>query len=240
LFCGGALASGQTQPPNSTIGAAETKQSSYGFVSPNTKENLTFTEAVKALSSRSEIRLIEKAREIGCKVGLKPRILKAVGSWSDGAEHSTLLKTSTDEATLRYLVSSLGRYARQKAVLYFRRSSNGPARMYILRVARARRNELAVTKVLDTEGVVYRTLVPERKRLSVYIVDLKSELAGKIVVIKRRLRARLLSIKGTGTLVGDEKDRDQAAAIFDQEIRNYEACHKLSLQPCFRSATHVK
>lgn len=133
---------------------------------------------------------------------------------------------------MRYLVSCLGMYARQKAVLYFRRDSTGPARLYILFVSRGK---LAITNVLDAEGVSFRTLIPKRKRLLVYVVDLKGELAGRIVNVKRRLRAHLTSLTGTGAFVGDQSNRDKAALIFEQEIRRYEASHRLVGEPCFQA-----
>ena len=195
----------QTQQPISSTQNFKTQQTSYVFISPNTRENLNFTDALENLNSQEEISLIRKAREIGCAVGINSRIVKALGSWSDGIEHSTIIKASTNEATLRYLASRLGKHARQKAVLYFRRNSSGTGRMYILFIPRFKNGETGIIKALDRGGVAYRTLVPGKKRILVYIVDLKNELGHRIAAVSGRLRAHLLLLRGeqcqTGNMV---------------------------------------
>src|SRR6266850_2278723 len=91
----------------------------YGFVSPNTHENLGLADAIRNLNSDEEKNLIKKANDLGCRTRTRLLALKALGSWSDGAEHSVLLRMISDEQTVRYLVSVLGKDARQKSVLYF-------------------------------------------------------------------------------------------------------------------------
>ena len=46
---------------------AEKKYLSYGFVSPNTREDLKLHEAIKELNSAEEIRLMNEIRMIGCQ-----------------------------------------------------------------------------------------------------------------------------------------------------------------------------
>src|SRR5918992_1475166 len=104
--------------------------------------------------------------------------MKAIGSSTDGAEHSALFRVFTDRATLRYADARLGKLARQKTVLNFREDDSGAARMYVLRVWMGKRSLAAISKTLDSEGIAFRTLVPRmRQRLFIYVVDLNNELS---------------------------------------------------------------
>src|SRR5204863_790997 len=111
VTCGSALAQQPTRNDSASL--------NYGFVSPNTSEGLKLEDAIRGMNSTEELSLLRRAENLGCVVKRKISTLRAVGSWIDGAEHSILLKTKTDEATIRYLMSRLGREANQKSILYF-------------------------------------------------------------------------------------------------------------------------
>ena len=233
-FGGISATSGQTAQPR-TDGR---KAAGYAFVSPNTRENLTLEEAQAGLNSVEEKRLIAEARQVACRLRKPLRVDKAVGSWSDGAEHSTIIRASTNETSLRYAGSWLGKFARQKAILYFRQSPAGGGRMYVLFLPFKSQNMAAVSTELEANGVANRTLVPQRHRLLVYIVDLKNELRFKVLTLARRLRARLASIRGEGEFIGDD-DRDKAQAVFEQEILKYESAHPRVRLRCRKRGTGV-
>ena len=82
----------------------ERKSLSYGFVSPNTSENLKLEQAIKGMSSTEEIELRSKAINMSCVVRVRIQAFRALGSWSDGAEHSVMLRFTSDEPTLRYVL----------------------------------------------------------------------------------------------------------------------------------------
>lgn len=207
------------------------KAAGYAFVSPNTRENLTLEEAQAGLNSAEEKRLIAEARQVACRLRKPLGVDKAVGSWSDGAEHSTIIRARTNEPSLRYAGSWLGKFARQKAILYFRQSPAGVGRMYVLFLPFKNQNMATVSTELEASGVANRTLVPQRHRLLVYIVDLKNELRLKVLSSARSLRARLASIRGEGEFIGAD-DREQAQKIFEQEIAKYEAAHPRVRRAC--------
>jgi hypothetical protein len=216
---------------------AEKKYLSYGFVSTNTREDLKLQEAIKKLNSAAEIRLMNEIHLVGCRVGWKLRIMKALGSWSDGAEHSTIFRVRSGEATMRYALSLLGKYAKQKAVLYFRRSDSGAARMYILYPERRSRNLFIISRDLDRAGITYRTLVPLKHRIAVYVVDLKNELQTRLAVAARWLRARVTSVSGNGIFIGDDTDRSRGQQIFNLEIEKYEDAHPELPSQCPKKAS---
>lgn len=206
------------------------KSLTYAFVSPNTREGLKLDDALRGLSSAEEETLLRKARGLGCIAQTKIETFKAVGSWSDGAEHSVLLRFQSNTPTVRYIVSVLGRDARQKAALYFRSDSVGTAEMYTLRSRRQPMGRLAA--LLDQLGIEFRTLVPTKSGALVYVVDLKHELRSKILAAARKLKARFTARRGSAEFVGDDSSREKAALIFDNEIKNYELANPAVVRKC--------
>jgi hypothetical protein len=194
----------------------------YGFVSPNTKENLKLEEAIKGMNSVEETKLVRQSINMGCVVRSRIRAFRSLGSWSDGAEHSVMIRVQSDEPTVRYVLSRLGRDARQKAILYFHPQSAGTADLYTLKPRRPTRNLTAVANTLQREGIEFRTLVPVKSGTWIYVVDLKRELRPKVMAAARGLGASVSSQAGNAAFVGDDQ-ANEAKVVFDEEIRTYEA-----------------
>jgi hypothetical protein len=194
----------------------------YGFVSPNTKENLKIEDAIKGMSSPEETKLVKQSINMGCVVRSRIRAFRALGSWSDGAEHSVMIRVQSDEPTVRYVLSRLGRDARQKSILYFHPQATGGADLYTLKPRRPVRNLAALAGRLERAGIEFRTLVPVNSGTWIYIVDLKRELRAKVMNAAKRLRARVNSEAGNAEFVGDDEAAD-AKVVFDKEIQKYEA-----------------
>jgi hypothetical protein len=222
---GQAVSQQPSAPPAARKTDARRKAFSYTFVSPNTRENLTLAEAIRLLDSREELQLVKDIRSLSLCLGLKPSVMKAVGSWADGAEHSTLFHVFTDEQTVRYADARLGKLERQKTVLNFRQRASGNGRMYVLYTRRGhRRLSLAsISATLDRNGVAFRTLIPTGRRLTiVYVVDLNDELRRQVAAASKQLGARLTLVKGVGEFIGDDADRDKAREVFERVIKEFE------------------
>ena len=204
----------------------------YGFVSPNTRDDLKLEDAIRGLSSAEESSLLKRARSLTCVVKRRISTMRALGSWSDGSEHSLLIRVNTDEPTIRYVMSRLGRDANQKAVLYFHRQTLGNAKMYIFHPARRFRSFATIGSVLDSAGISFRTLIPTKQGTVVYIVDTERSLAGKVKAAATRLRARVKSQTGNANFIGDDAVREKGQVIFDNEIKEYEAKHPRLPPPC--------
>ena len=208
------------------------KAISYGFVSPNTREDLKLEEAVKNLNSADELRLLHETQTVACRLRAKSRINKSLGNWADGAENSMIFRVYSDESTIRYAAATLGKRWRQKTVLYFQRQAGGAARMYLFSIRQQHRGlalvAVTIAKTLDAAGVSYRTLVPLKTRVLVYVVDLRNELQTRVQKAAGQLQVRPLAFTGTGGFIGNDNDRDQAQAVFAQEIKAYESNHSLS------------
>lgn len=203
------------------------KALSYAFVSPNARENLTLEESLRLLGSPEELKLIRETRNLACRLRLKTKISKAIGSWKDGAENSMMFRVVADQSTVAYASSWLGRLEHQKTVLYFRQQPTGAGVMYLLYPKSRRSNLFSISKTLDRSRVQYRTLLPlPHHRAAIYIIDLKHELPSKqIAAAASRLGARLIVIRGTGNFIGDDSDREKAQQVFTQAIKDYEAVH---------------
>lgn len=215
-----------------SLSLAQAQQSlNYGFVSPTTRENMKLEEAIEGMNSAEEYLLLKRAKNLGCVVKRKITTMRALGSWSDGAEHSILLRANSDESTFRYLVSRLGKDANQKAVLYFHPSANGTAVIYAISPTR-RLSFAFLARILDAAGIAFRTVVPTRQTNVVYVVDTENNLRNKIRTAVKRLRARLIAQKGTASFIGDDSDREKGQAVFTQEMSMYESKHPKLPPPC--------
>ena len=229
LICSSLSASAQQVSGNKRASA---KSVTYGFVSPNTREGLKLEDAIRHLNSPEEESLIRQAPGLACVARSSIGTLKAVGSWGDGAEHSVLLRAKTDEQTLRYVLSVLGRKADQKAVLYFNPRPDGPALIYSLRPQKRVGGLSKVAQILDRAGVEFRTLVPQKRSVMVYIVDTKRELHARVMAAARSLRARVESQRGAAGFIGDDSSREKAKILFDQEILSFESKNSGLVSKC--------
>src|SRR5215475_5419540 len=90
---------------------AVSAQQNYGIVSPNTKTDLKLADAIAGMNSAEESKLLKQAINLSCVVRSQIRAFRALGSWTDGAEHSVLFRVRGDEESLRYVLSQMGRDA---------------------------------------------------------------------------------------------------------------------------------
>jgi hypothetical protein len=207
---------------SSAVSAQQDRKSvAYGFVSPNTSANLKLEQAIKSMSSAEETDLRQKAINLSCVVRTRIEAFRALGSWNDGAEHSVMVRVKSDEDTLRYVLSRMGRDAQQKYVIYFHPQPGGPADLYTLRPRAGARNLVALTTALERAGIPFRTLVPSKQTTTIYIIDLDRDLREKILSAARSLRAQVSSEPGKAELFGDD-ERQRAKSVFEQQIKTYE------------------
>lgn len=197
------------------------KPLNVGIVSPNTKTDLKLEQAIAGMNSPEEAKLVNQAVNLGCVVRSPISAFRALGSWTDGAENSVLLRVRGDEESLRYVLSRMGRDAEQKYVIYFHPQPKGSVDLYVLRPRTGARNLIKLSNELERAGIPFRTLVPSRGTTAIYIIDLDRDLREKILAAARKLRAQVNKETGTAKLFGDDI-REKAKEKFDQEIKNYE------------------
>lgn len=204
-----------------TTAVSAQKPLNVGIVSPNTKTNLKLEQAIAGMKSAEEAKLVNQAVNLGCVVRSRISAFRALGSWSDGAEHSVLLRVRGDEESLRYILSRMGRDAEQKYVIYFHPQPKGAVDLYTLRPRTRTKNLVALTNELERAGIPFRTIVPLRGTTAIYIIDLDRDLREKILIAAHRLRAQVSKETGNAKLFGDDL-REKAKEKFNQEIKNYE------------------
>jgi hypothetical protein len=121
-------------------------------------------------------------------------------------------------------------------VLYFNPQPDGPALIYSLRLQKRVGALSRVTEILDRAGVEFRTLVPWKRSVVVYIVDTKRELHAKVMAAARSLRARVESQRGAAGFIGDDS-REKAKILFDQEIQTFESKNSTLVNKCQNKTT---
>jgi hypothetical protein len=226
----GAYPQQTSPPPLESRDASEAL--SYIFVSPNRRANLTLEEASRGLNAVEEIDLILATRDLSCRLGVKATVIKAIGNWSDGSEHSVLIKVVDDEASVRYAGAWLGWRFGQKGVIHFRTDRSGRASMYVLYAKRGRRNLAWLSRALERSGIRNRTIVPGRHRTAIYVIDLEGVLRRAVASAARRLQARLMVLSGTGGFVGHESESSKAEGAFAEVIGKYENEHPQVKREC--------
>lgn len=207
------------------------KPLNIGIVSPNTKTGLKLEQAIAGMKSPEEAKLVNQAVNLSCVVSSRITAFRALGSWSDGAEHSVLLRVRGDEESLRYVLSRMGRDAEQKYVIYFHPQPKGSIDLYVLRPRKRAKNLVTLSNELERAGIPFSTIVPFRKTTAIYIIDLDRDLRDKILAAARKLRAQVAKETGDAKLFGDDL-RDRAKVKFDQEIKNYETKNPNLPPPC--------
>jgi hypothetical protein len=165
---------------------------------------------------------------------VRATVIKAIGNWSDGSEHSVLIKVVDDEAAVRYAGAWLGRRFGQKGVVHFRADESGRAQMYVVHTKLGTRNLAWLSRVLDRSGIRNRTIVPGRHRTAIYVIDLEGKLRHGVASAARRLRARLSVMSGTGSFMGHETESSKAQGAFEVEIGRYESQHPQVKRECQR------
>ena len=220
---------------SSTSAQPNQKSLSYGFVSPNTRQNLKLEEAIQGMSSTAETQLRAEAINLSCVVRTRIRAFRALGSWSDGAEHSVMVRFTSDEETLRYIVSRMGRDAQQKYVIYFHPEPAGQVDLYTLRTPANARSLRALSTALTRAGIPFSTIVPLNGTTAIYIIDLDRDLREKILAAAKTLRASVIFTPGKAKLFGDDF-RDRARTVFEQDIKTYETSNP-NLPPACNAKT---
>jgi hypothetical protein len=183
------------------------------------------------MDSPEELKLLLRARSLGCVLRRQIAATEALGSWSDGAEHSVLIRVSANESAIRYLMSRLGHDANQKAVVYFHPRPHGRAKLYIIRHIRGF-NLRQIGNVLNGSGISFSTLVPAKHGTIVYIIDIDNSLRLKVLDAARRFNLPVASQTGNAAFIGDDSSRDKGQAVFAQEIKKYELKHPKLPPPC--------
>lgn len=203
-----------------TRGRGRHTQESFGFVSPNTEENLTFQDAYQRLNSPQQQETIQKAQNFVNQVFVGGgKVTSAVGDWKDGAENSAVVEvTGQNKNLLDYAMATLGKQLNQKAVLSFTHDDNGKDALWTIHTGQ---DIQSVRNQLDVAGVNFRTLVPEQGGTTIHIFDSGTEMADKIGAVAQKLKGQIEVASGTGDFIGGDS-REEAQKQYDKVISGYQ------------------
>ena len=190
------------------------------MVSPNTKEDMTFPQAVAEKDSPKHAEAVKMAKSIIEKQKMTAEMESGVGDWEDGAEDSIIMKVKGEDfEQIKYTASKLGSKLQQKAVIAFEEKNNGTD---ILHKITSQLGMGEVRKVLTENGIKFRTLVGNEKKTNVTILDQGASLLTKVSNILGALNATAISVRGVGEFIGGDTRADGERA-YQENIRSYEA-----------------
>ena len=104
--------------------------------------------------------------------------------------------------------------------------------MYMLYLASRKYSLTTIARVLDTNGISNRTLLPLRRGTVIYIVDLKNELRKQIAAAASGLGVRYTLVSGVGGFIGSGEDANEAQKVYSEVMKGYEAEHPQARNNC--------
>jgi len=190
------------------------------LVSPNIKENMNYEEAKKMTDSPEHARAVSIAKDAIKKQDMDGKIESGVGDWEDGAENSIKIdvKGMKDFDQLKYTASKLGASLNQKAVVAFQKKKDGPD---ILHKISADRPMDEVRKILSDNGISFRTMVGDRAKTSVTILDQGSQLTANVAKFLGAINGKSEAVRGIGEFIGGDT-RIAGKKAYKSIIDNYE------------------
>lgn len=190
------------------------------MVSPNIKENMNYEEASKMLTSPEQARAVSIAKDLIDKQKISGKIESAIGDWEDGAENSVKIdvKGIKDFEQLAYTASKLGAMLNQKAVVAFQKKKDGPD---ILHKITADKPMDQVRKILSDNGISFRTMVGDRAKTSVTILDKGSQLTANVAKFLGAINGKSEAVRGIGEFIGGDT-RIAGKKAYKGVIDNYE------------------
>ena len=190
------------------------------LVSPNIKENMNYEEAKKMTDSPEHARAVSIARDAIKKQDMDGEVESGIGDWEDGAENSIKIdvKGVKDFDQLKYTASKLGASLNQKAVVAFQKKKDGPD---ILHKISADRPMDEVRKILSDNGISFRTMVGDRAKTSVTILDQGSQLTANVAKFLGAINGKSEAVRGVGEFIGGDT-RIAGKKAYKSIIDNYE------------------
>lgn len=205
------------------VAGGEHNASGDVFISPNTRENMTFEEATAALQGEQHQNIRDTVAQT-MKGNGSVEVHDVIGDWSDGAENSLRVQANVaDRETLQYLAAKMGDKADQKAVIPFSKNSRGRDALWTIRVYG---NDMGTArKTLDEDQIPFRTFEPHGNELLIHVFDPGTALKSNIQNAAIHLGATKIQIaRGTGEFLGGDT-RGEGHEAYNRVITRYEQRH---------------
>ena len=200
------------------------KPSAFQFISPNIQENTTRAWAKKQLTGERQAMMRSVFDDIDNEVGVIGKQYNGIGDWSDGAENTVykeIFKDTPYEQN-RYSAALKGLAADQKAVIPFNVDKNGPNRLYIIKPKEKSIDKLA--KLLDNEGIQFRTFVKKNGEMNIVIFDEDGSLLKNTIQFNKKYgrKSKPKAVRGRGEFLGSFTSRAEGRREYRRVISEYE------------------
>ena len=205
-----------------TLGAAHA-QTSMAFVSPNTRDGMSYEDARRSWTSFEQKNLEAVSDRILCNMAAKATILPMLNDAHqshlgvDGMENAEMLEAPIAFEDMRYAAALLGRYAHQDYVGVFTPGAGDVAPLVSFTTAAS---FAKLHAAMEHARVKFRSYVKVGNKWRVFIFD--DEKAAEAAA--RELGAKTEKPTGKDALIGDD-DRAKAMPKYDAIIQEYEAKH---------------
>jgi hypothetical protein len=182
------------------------RKAAQNFSSPNTGQ-MNFEQAMAALGGPDH----EKFRKLAESV-TGGTTASGVGAWTDGAENSVVTSIGHDpgQVGVRQMAAKIGLAARQKGILTFRESPDGPDQLHSILLPGHHLDRKTHENLL-THGLDYHTLIPTKNGTHVLIYDEKGRNKKLVDAFARFHDTTVHSKPGSGEIVGDQSGETRDA-----------------------------
>jgi len=210
--------------PSASASLSEEVQQAYQMFTPNIREDMTFEDAEKALTSSEQAAAKSISQDVDGKLGLQTEQINSIGDTREyGVENSIFNKIQNAKSLddLRYSAAVKGQLMKQKTVLNFLADANGPDIMYMTTFPGITKRQ--ASEIMNQEGVDFRTLADTPEGVMIVIYDQGSQMEGVVNQIAEKYGLDIEGKRGTGEFVGSDVSREDAVREYKRVISEYEA-----------------
>lgn len=191
------------------------------FVSPNTTQ-LSFPEAMRAIGSQHHKLFKEAAEQVDAATNSYAVERSVIGAWSDGAEDSTMMVSPKIDPKMLMLNAAIkGALGRQKSVLVFSDSENGPHQLYHIQLPGQTMTD-AHNELLKA-GIEFHTLLPREHGAEAIVVDMDGSMRGKLDALADKYGASGVVYNGTAKFIGTTKEDGTDDEQRNDAVKQYES-----------------
>jgi hypothetical protein len=187
------------------------------FISPNTMDIPSVTEAQRQFKSDIHQQFIDQAYQLADDMGINVVIESALGSWLGGAENSIAVHYpfGIDPDLPKYFEATLGRLGHQFATARFTPDASGKDTAHFLWIDSNKTTTKELAQVLLSNGIENSTITPEEGGYGVTLIDANDALQENIKQAKKELGVKGGGHnRGTAAFPGDYSDREAAGRGF--------------------------
>lgn len=173
------------------------------FVSPNEKESTSISAAFRRQGSKRFKAFMEILNNIDQFIGVKGNAIPAIGdtaAW--GTEESVALHyDKITEKQLKVIGSLKGLLAKQLGVAIFKENNRGNNLMHEIEVPKEKADIAKLRKMLNSEGIEFRTLTRTDKGTKVSVIDFDGSVTQGIKNLSKAVGTKFKTRLGNAQII---------------------------------------